>query len=64
MDEDKVVWAWSFLDPVNILFIYRLGGREIKVDIREYTPESGRYHLIWLLVKEREVLTQLKRQYG
>lgn len=64
MAKDKVVWAWSLLDPINILFIYRFEGREIKVDIREYTLESGRYHLIWLSEKEKEILTQLKRQYG
>lgn len=64
IENNEVVWAWSFVDPINILFIYRPTNREIKIDIREYTPQSGRYHSIWLSGKEVQILTQLKEQYG
>ena len=64
MDEDRVVWAWSLLDPVNILFIYKENGKESRIDLREYEigkPMCGR---VWVSLKEREVLNQLKIQYG
>jgi hypothetical protein len=59
-NNQEVAWAWSFIDPINILFIFRFGGREIKIDLREYLSGSTRYHVIWLSEKETQILTKLK----
>jgi hypothetical protein len=62
-NDQEVVWTWSFMDPVNVLFLYRFGGREIRIDLRNYTSRSNRYSVIRLSEKEVEVLTKLKEQH-
>lgn len=61
MDNNKVVWCWSLDDP-NVLFIFRVGGKELKVDITKLGHQAKVYNSVFFFKKEVELLIDLLQE--
>jgi len=54
----KVVWCWSLNDP-DVLFIFRVGGKEIRVDLRALQSKVRVHNSVFFLMEETALLLQL-----